>query len=78
MSRATFDKLRRQDARRSPTARAIDNKIKAPIDHEGTRWKNQPNRYDVRGIDYPKGKRRDPFEELNESLRKSKYFRLIE
>ena len=59
MSRATFEKLREQDARRTPNARAIDNKIKAPIDHSGTRWKAQPNRYDVKGIDYPKSRNKE-------------------
>jgi|GEM_PF-4413413 len=48
-----FNKLRQQNARRLATARAIDNKIKAPIDFEGKHWQQQPNRYDIRGIDDP-------------------------
>jgi ribosomal protein L29 len=53
MSNDVFRRLREQDARRSNTARAIDRKIKAPIDLEGSAWQAAPNRYDVRGIDDP-------------------------
>ena len=48
-----FVKLRQQDARRSSVARSIDRGIKAPIDFEGKHWQQQPNRYDIRGIDDP-------------------------
>jgi hypothetical protein len=53
ISKDMFDKLKRQDARRSPNARAIDISIKAPIDLDGRHWKLAPNRYDVRDIDDP-------------------------
>ena len=77
ISKKMFEELRAQDARRYATARAVDNKIKAPIDHEGTRWHKQPNRFDVRGIDNPRPKK-TPLDELDNAFRKSKYFKLVE
>jgi hypothetical protein len=58
MSKEMMELLKEQDAERSPAARAIDKKIKAPIDKAGIRWSAQPNRFDVKGIDYPKKRKR--------------------
>jgi hypothetical protein len=78
VSRDTFDKLQNQDAKRTATARNIDKGIRAPLDLTGERWAKKPNHYDFPGIDDPKTTKPNPFKELDDSFRKSKYFKLVE
>lgn len=53
ISAETFRKLKRQNDSRSLAARALDDHLKAKIDPTGKKWRQAPNRYDVKGIDYP-------------------------
>jgi len=57
-------KAQRVHARRSPMARHVDERLKAPMAKSFEQWQAQPNRYDLPDVDTPKQstKQEKPFE----------------
>ena len=47
-------KAQRIHARRSPTARHVDERLKAPLAKSFEQWQAQPNRFDLPDVDTPK------------------------
>jgi len=45
---------------RTPKAKAVDNGTKARITKNVGLWIAQPNRYDIEGVDTPKGAKKNP------------------
>jgi len=52
-------RAKRIHARRSDTARYVDERLKAPTASSFEQWENQPNRYDLPNVDTPKRKLRN-------------------
>ena len=48
-------KAKRIHAKRSPMAKHIDERLKAPTAKSFEQWNAQPNRFDLPNVDTPKG-----------------------